>query len=245
MFKAKVKAGVIKSIIDATATLVDEVKIHVTSDGWTLRAVDPAHVAMIDLSLGSKAFQEYKATEMDIGMDLDKFKDILKLAKPEDVLSLEFKENENRLVVSVGNLVRRMSLIDTAGMADPKVPNLNLPNIVKITAGELSQGIKASEAVSDHVALVADGSAFELIAEGDADTVNLKLVKNQLIDLKASERTKSLFSLDYFSNMVKACDGTSEVSLNLGSDYPVRMEFDFADGNGHVRYLLAPRIENE
>lgn len=245
MLKAKVKAGVLKNIIDATATLVDEVKIHVTGDGWTLRAVDPAHVAMVDLSLGAKAFQEYKASDVDLGVDLDKLKDILKLAGGDDVISIEFKENENRLVVGVGNLVRRMSLIDTAGMADPKVPNLNLPNQVKITAAELGQGIKASEAVSDHVALVADDAGFELIAEGDADTVNMKLTKNQLVDLKASERTKSLFSLDYFANMVKACNGTSEVSLNLGSDYPVRMEFDFADGNGHVRYLLAPRIENE
>jgi proliferating cell nuclear antigen len=245
MFKAKVKAGVIKNIIDATGTLVDEAKIHVTADGWQLRAVDPAHVAMVDLTLGAKAFQEYKAGEMDLGVDLDKLKDILKLANADDVLSMEYKENENRLVVSVGNLVRRMSLIDTAGMPDPKVPNLNLPNQIRIIASELGQGIRASEAVSDHVALIADASSFELVAEGDTDTVNLKLTKNQLVDLKASERTKSLFSLDYFSKMVKAADGTSELSLNLGSDYPVRLEFDFADGNGHVRYLLAPRIENE
>lgn len=245
MFKAKVKANVLKSVIEATTTLVDEVKLHITPEGISLKAVDPAHVAMVDLSLGSKAFAEYKATDLELGVDLDKFKEILKLATSEDTIGLEYKEDQNRLVVSVGNLVRRMSLTDTAGIPDPKVPNLNLPNKIKVKATELSQGIKASESVSDHIALICDDGGFELIAEGDTDTVNLKLTKNQLVELKASERTKSLFSLDYFSNMVKAADGSNDLSLALGSDYPVRLEFEFASGHGHVTYLLAPRIESD
>ena len=109
---------------------------------------------------------------------------------------------------------------------------------------ELERGIKASEAVSDHVALIADADGFELLAEGDADNVNLKLHKSMLPALKATGRSKSLFSLDYFANMVKAAKGADGVHLHLGSDYPVRMEFDIAGGNGHVTYLLAPRIES-
>lgn len=245
MFKAKLKTGVLKGLIDATTTLVDEVKIHITPEGISLKAVDPAHVAMVDISIGAKAFSEYKASDLELGIDLDKLKEILKLASTEDTIGLEYKEDQNRLVVTVGNLVRRMSLTDTAGMPDPKVPNLNLPNKIKVKASELTQGIRASESVSDHIALVCDDAGFELIAEGDTDTVNLKLVKNQLVELHASERTKSLFSLDYFSNMIKAADSSNEVSLALGSDYPVRVEFDFAQGHGHVTYLLAPRIESD
>ncbi len=245
MFKAKVKASVLKSIIEAAAPLVDEIKLRVTPEGVSVRTVDPAHVAMVDISLGAKAFQEYKATDLELGIDLDKLKEILALGTGDEVINLEFKEDQNRLVLSMGNLVRRMSLIDASGMPDPKVPNLNLPNKVRIKTSELLQGIKASKSISDHLALVADDASFEVIAEGDTDTVNLKLTKNQLVELKATERTKSLFSLDYFSNLVKAADGASDVTLNLGSDYPVRVEFDIAETHGHVTYLLAPRIENE
>lgn len=245
MFKAKVKASVLKSVIEAASPLVDEIKLRVTSEGVSVRTVDPAHVAMVDISLGGKAFQEYKATDLELGLDLDKLKEILALGSGDDVITLEFKEDQNRLVLSLNNLVRRMSVIDPSGMPDPKVPNLNLPNRVRIKTSELVQGIKASKSISDHLALIADEAAFEVVAEGDTDTVNLKLTKNQLVELKASERTKSLFSLDYFSNLVKAADGEGDVSLSLGSDYPVRIEFDFAEGHGHVTYLLAPRIENE
>ncbi len=77
------------------------------------------------------------------------------------------------------------------------------------------------------------------------DSVSLKLPKNVLADLKCKEKVKSMFSLDYFSKMVKASSTSENVSINLGTDYPVRLEFDIAEGKGHVVYLLAPRIESE
>src|ERR1041384_4674923 len=122
MFKAKVKAEVLKTILDAVSTLVDEAKIQVTAEGISLKAVDPAHVAMVDLSIGKKAFQEYKATELELGIDLDKPNDILKLAGAQDVIDLEYKEDAHRLVFRVGHITRRMSLVDTANLGDPKVP---------------------------------------------------------------------------------------------------------------------------
>ena len=244
MFHARVKAEVLKTVIDAISTLVDEAKFHVTSDGISLKAVDPAHVAMVDLLLKKAAFDEFKAEKMELGIDLDKFKEVLKLASSDDEVVMDYDGENHRLVLKIGNIVRRMSLVDTQGMADPKVPKLDLPCQVTIAASELEKGIKASEAVSDHVALIADKDHFELLAEGDTDAVNLRLDRSMLAELKTNERVKSLFSLDYFTNMVKAAKGSQGVHLNLGTDYPVRLEFDIAGGNGHIAYLLAPRIES-
>jgi proliferating cell nuclear antigen len=245
MFSAKVKADVLKSIIEAASPLVSEVKLNIKTDGISFRAVDSAHVAMIDLNVSSKAFEEYKADEMELGVDLDKLNGILRLASSNDIVSLEYDEEAHRLVIRIGNLVRRMGLIDTAGMPDPKVPNLNLPSKVIIKSNELSQGIKASQAISDHVALSVDPDGFELYAEGDTDTVNLRLPKDLLSELQAPQKCRSLFSIDYFSNMIKPVKGEEDVTIFLGNDNPVKLEFDFADKNGHVTYLLAPRIESE
>ena len=245
MFKAKVKSEVLKTMLDAVSTLVDEAKIQLTPEGLNLKAVDPAHVAMVDLTLGKKAFAEYKATDMDLGVDLDKLKDILKLAGAQDVIDIEYKEDSHKLVFKIGHITRRMSLVDTANMGDPKVPNLSLPNQVVVLASELQQGIKASEAVSDHIALVAEGKVFELIAEGDTDQSHLRLEGSELVKIQAPQKSRSLFSLDYFSTMSKVVRPTDAVTLNLGTDFPVKIEFDIADGNGHIIYLLAPRIESE
>jgi len=245
MFSAKVKSEVLKGIIDVTAPLVTEVKLNVTSKGISLRAVDPAHVAMVDLQVDNKAFEEYKADEMELGIDMDKLGSIMRLSSSGDIVSLDYDAESNRLTVKIGNLVRKMGLIDTAGMPDPKMPNLNLPAKIVIKASELSQGVRASEAVSDHLALNVSKDTFELSAEGDTDTVNLKLPKKLLVELNATTKCKSLFSIDYFSNMIKPVRGEDPITIQLGTDNPIRVEFDIAEKKGHVIYLLAPRIESE
>jgi proliferating cell nuclear antigen len=245
MFNAKVKSEVLKGIIDVISPLVNEVKFNISPKGISLRAVDPAHVAMVDLQIKSKAFDEYKADEMELGIDMDKLGGIMRLSSAGDIVSLEYDEEANRLIVKIGNLVRKMGLIDTAGMPDPKMPNLSLPAKIVIKASELNQGVRASEAVSDHIALTVNEDNFELFAEGDTDTVNLKLPKDMLVELTASSKCKSLFSIDYFSNMIKSVRGDDQITMQLGNDNPIRVEFDIADSKGHVTYLLAPRIESE
>jgi len=245
MFSAKVKSDVLKGIIDVTSPLVNEVKFNVTPKGISLRAVDPAHVAMVDLEVESKAFEEFKADNTELGIDVDKLSSIMRLSSSDDMVSLDYDEESNRLIVKIGNLVRKMGLIDTAGMPDPKMPNISLPAKVVIKASELNQGVRASEAVSDHLALTVNKDNFELFAEGDTDTVNLKLPKDLLLELSAASKCKSLFSIDYFSNMIKSVRGEDPITILLGNDNPIRVEFNIADNKGHVTYLLAPRIESE
>ena len=229
MFNAKVKSEVLKGVIDVTSPLVNEVKFNINSKGISLRAVDPAHVAMIDLKIDNKAFEEYKADDMELGVDMDKLAGIMRLSTSGDMVFLEYDEKVNRLIVKIGNLVRKMSLIDTAGMPDPKMPNLDLPAKAIIKASEINRGVRASEAVSDHLAVTVDKENFELFAEGDTDTVNLKLPKDLLVELTAKGKYKSLFSIDYFSNMIKPIKGDDTVTIHLGNDNPVRVEFDIAE----------------
>jgi len=245
MFEAKVKSEVLKEVVDVVSTLVDEAKFNIGKDAVTVKAVDPAHVAMVDLSLDRSAFEAYKAEEGELGVDMDKMKEILRLAKSGDAISLTHDEDKNRLVVAVGNTTRRMALVDTAGMSDPKVPSLNLPAKLTIRTEELRQGIRASESISDHIALKVSSGGFEIVSEGDADSVSHSVPKDLLEELQCKDAVRSLFPLDYFSNMVKAISSAPTVTLSLGSDYPVKMEFKIAAGKGDVRFLLAPRIESE
>ena len=244
-FQVKVKANVLKDLIDVTSPLVNEVKFNISKNELSLRAVDPAHVAMIDLRIASDAFEEYKTEDLELGIDMDKFASIMRLANSEQMVSLEFDQKQNRLVIQIGNLVRKMALIDTAGMPDPKMPNLDLPGKVVVKASELIQGVRASESISDHLAITMKKDSFQLYAEGDTDTVDLTIPKDMLIELSTNEKVKSLFSIDYFSNMIKSVKANEAVTIHLGNDNPTKVEFNVAQSKGHVTYLLAPRIESE
>ena len=102
MFERKVKADVLKELVDVVSTLVDEAKFNVGKEGISVKAVDPAHVAMVDLSLDRAAFESFKADEGELGIDMDKMKEILRLAKGGETISLSHDEDKNRLVVTVG-----------------------------------------------------------------------------------------------------------------------------------------------
>lgn len=245
MFKADIKSETLKGVVNIISTLIDEVKFTIDSEGISLKAVDPAHVAMIELKLEAGAFESYSATDTEIGIDLDKVKDVLKLAGGGDVISMEQDEDHGRLIFRIGNITRRMNLVDTSSMNDPKVPQLDLKSSVIVVAAELQKGIRAAESVSDHIALTADKDYFEISCEGDTDSANLRLDESSLDALNVQDRVRSLFPLDYFSNLIKAVPSDAKVEIRLDNDYPVMIKFQLADGNGSVDYLLAPRIESD
>src|SRR5438093_11151005 len=121
LFEGKVKADVLREVVDVVSTLVDEAKFNVGKDSIVVKAVDPAHVAMVDLTLDRGAFDAYKADDGELGIDMDKMKEILRLAKAGETIALRHDEEKNRLVVAGGTPTRRMELLHPAGMRAPKV----------------------------------------------------------------------------------------------------------------------------
>ena len=251
MFKARIKADNLKEFIGTVGSLVDEAKLNVSEDGLQIKAVDPSHVAMIEANMLKSAFDSYEAKVMEMGLDIDKFKNVLTVAGKDDMVELEKDEKLNRLVVNIGNLTRAKPLLDTSGMPDPKVPSLDLPASVSVVVGEIGQGLKASKSVSDHIALSTTKDSFRLVCEGDnQNSVDVSLGKDQLEKLDSSEDATSLFSLEYFALMVNSLPSDRILHINLGSDLPVKVDADLAvddmtGAQGNVKFLLAPRIDRD
>ena len=120
MFKARIKADSLKEFIGTVGSLVDEAKINVSEDGLQVKAVDPSHVAMIEANLMKSAFDSFEVKNIEMGLDIDKFRSVLAMARNDEMVILEKDDALNRLVVNIGNLTRAMPLLDTSGMPDPK-----------------------------------------------------------------------------------------------------------------------------
>ncbi|MCL2032347.1 MAG: DNA polymerase sliding clamp [Methanomassiliicoccaceae archaeon] len=245
MFKAEIKSETLKGLVNIISTLIDEVKFTITPEGMTLKAVDPAHVAMIELRIGAKAFESYSANETEIGLDLDKVKTVLKLAGPGDIVAMEQDEDKGRFVFRISNVTRSMNLVETSSMNDPKVPQLTLSANAVMPVDQLQRGIKAAESISDHISLRAGPGIFELSCEGDTDDASLKLTGSDLDSLEAPSEVQSLFPLDYFSNILRAIPSGTKVRVELDKDFPVKLVFELAGGEAKVVYFLAPRIESD
>ncbi|MCD6276206.1 MAG: DNA polymerase sliding clamp [Thermoplasmata archaeon] len=242
--RVKMNVKDMKEVTNLLLTLVSEAKFEFGSEGMSVKAVDPAHVAMIVLEVGKEAFLEYDVKEEEeLGVDLDKVKDILKLASSGEVV--EISKDGNKLTFLIGNLTRSMPLIDTSALSVPRVPNLVLPAKVVIPVDEFAHGIKAAESISDNITLRITPSEFEMFTQGDEDSARLSIPKDMLKELSCDEPVKSMYPVDYLLKLVKAMDSADYLTIYMGTDYPIKIEFDVVSANGRATYLLAPRIEGE
>ncbi len=245
MFKAVIGAEKLKDSIESISTLVDEAKFKITPEGISVRAVDPANVAMVSFDLAKDAFDSFEATDGELGIDLTKLNGVMETADKSENIELELDETAHKLVVRMRGLAYTMSLLDPSSIRkEPKVPTLDLPARIVIRGEDIKRAIKAAEKVSDYMSMGVKGEVFFMEAEGDTDRVRVELAKDQLIDMQAAE-AKSLFSLDYLSDMSKILGKANEVTIDLGKDYPLKLKVKIAEGHGEVSYMLAPRVESE
>jgi proliferating cell nuclear antigen len=246
MFNAIVSAGTLQSTLDSVGVLVDECKIHLEADGLEIRAVDPANVGMVDLTLDATAFESYEADGGLIGVNLVRLKDIAGMADSGQLVHLELDEETRKLRISIDGLEYTLALIDPESIREePDLPDLDLPATIVIEGRDIDRAVTAADMVSDHIELgVDEGEAvFYVRAEGDTDDVHLELGAGDLIDLVVGPAS-SLFSLDYLKDMDKAIPADAEVRVELGEEFPVKLHFDIAEAKGAVTYMLAPRIQN-
>jgi proliferating cell nuclear antigen len=246
MFNAIVRADTLQATLDSVGVLVDECKIHLDDDGLEIRAVDPANVGMVDLSLSAEAFESYEADGGLIGVNLVRLQDIAGMADSDQLVHLELDEETRKLHISIDGLEYTLALIDPESIREePDLPDLDLPATIVIEGRDIDRAVTAADMVSDHIELGVDESkdVFYVAAEGDTDDVHLELGSEDLIDIVVGPAS-SLFSLDYLKDMNKAIPKDAEVTMELGDEFPVKMHFDIAEGEGSVTYMLAPRIQS-
>ncbi|MFB6197312.1 MAG: DNA polymerase sliding clamp [Halobacteriaceae archaeon] len=246
MFKAIVSADTLRAALDSVSVLVDECKIHLDDEGISIRAVDPANVGMVDLDLSADAFESYDADGGIIGVNLTRLEDIAGMADAGQLIHLELDEETRKLHIQIDGLEYTLALIDPDSIRqEPDIPDLDLPAEIVIEGRDIDRAVRAANMVSDHIALGVDESEehFYVDAEGDTDDVHLELDEDDLIDLSVGA-AHSLFSLDYLQDMNKAIPKDAEVTMELGEEFPVKLHFGIADGQGSVTYMLAPRIQS-
>jgi proliferating cell nuclear antigen len=244
MFKAIVSASTLRDSLDAVSVLVDECKIRLNEEELSIRAVDPANVGMVDLTLEAAAFESYEA---DGGVNLTRLEEVAGMANADDLIHLELDEETRKLHIEVEGLSYTLALIDPDSIRkEPDIPDLDLPAEITLEGAQLDRGITAADMVSDHIRLRVDETdeTFHIEAEGDTDDVDLQLESEDLIALTAGP-ADSLFSLDYLKDMNKAIASDAEVRVELGEEFPVKLHYEFAEGLGTVTFMLAPRIQSD
>lgn len=246
-FQAAIMGGDIKEFVGTLRAIVDEAKFNVGPDGIQVRAVDPANVAMDDGVLSVGAFESYDASEGVLGLNLERLEEVLKLAKKDDLVELSFDTNTFKLAIHIDGVEFTMACIDPDSIRkEPEIPDMDLPISLTLAEAQISRGVKAADMVSDHIRFRCDETAETVYieAEGDTDDVRLELSSDDLEALTVADG-QALFSLDYVNDISRKFPKGAEITLTFGTDFPMMIEYEFADGECDVLALLAPRIQSD
>lgn len=227
------------SIVQA---LVPECKMVITETGWNTMAVDTANVGMVVCHMPNTSFTEFTVEKIEVGMDMQKWKDLLNIMKdPKGTITID-PITSGKLLISDGKYTYTHTPLDPTTIRKwPTMPSVKLPSSIDIDAQEFAESIKALAVIGDKVRFTAKGEVLEMKTEGDTDS----LVKELNVPIPGDSRTEtysSLFSIEYLKDVSKAMKGAGKITVHMGKDHPIRFDFDLEGMD--CSYLLAPRIED-
>lgn len=238
-----------KKVIDAIEVLVDEAVFKANKEALKVRAMDPSHVAMVDVYLPAAIFDEYECSgDVAIGVSLDEMRKVMRRAGSNDELELVLDESAGNLRVHLKGATSRtfrLSLLDI-GREEPPTPSIKFNVEAKLLSDALVQALKDAELFSDHVQIAATPEGVRITASGDTSGVEVKIDKGSeaLLELNITESSRAIYALNYLSDMVKAASASETVTISFSTDMPLKLEFRVL-GEGRITYWLAPRIEAE
>jgi proliferating cell nuclear antigen len=236
-----------KSIVTAVSTLIDEGTFEAGQDGIKLRAMDPSHVAMIDLSLPSSFFEEYVCDKpAKISVNFGEMLKLLRRVSGDESLEMNYEEDTAKLTLRLrGRYSRtfRMSTIQPSAEEVP-TPKITFNAKIKMSAETLKNAVDDASAVSDHLRLESNAERLTINSSGDLGTATIELEKGSesVLSYEVQQDSKATFSISYLNDIIKSATAASDiVTVEYSTNMPIKLTFDLPQGS--MVFYLAPRVE--
>ena len=243
-------SGEWKVVSAVVLTLIDEATFEASPEGITFRAMDPSHVALVDLSWPSLAFEKYECEALfKFSVKMDDFSKLIKRADAKDNIEITTTDDENLVLRILDGYERKylLHLIESTYGSTP-LPKLTF-NIKTIIAKRAFESmLNDISVVSDHVTIDASNDKLEFHGRGDtgSGSVILERTNQDILELEIKENSKATYNIEYLSNIIKAIGSASDtVILEYSSKMPIRLELKLGDQGGKIHFYLAPRIEEK
>uniref|UniRef100_A0A2K6U8H3 DNA sliding clamp PCNA n=1 Tax=Saimiri boliviensis boliviensis TaxID=39432 RepID=A0A2K6U8H3_SAIBB len=141
-------------------------------------------------------------------------------------------------------------------LMDLDVEQLGIPEqeyscVVKMPSGEFARICQDLSHIGDAVVISCAKDGVKFSASGELGNGNIKLSQTSNVDkeeeavtIEMNEPVQLTFALRYLNFFTKATPLSSTVTLSMSADVPLVVEYKIAD-MGHLKYYLAPKIEDE
>ena len=249
-FLAKTKSSTEwKLITNVISTLVEEASFEATVEGIQFRAMDPSHVAMVDLNWPNASFEKYECDKpFKLTLRIEELSKLIKRANQNNSISIS-AENDEYMAVNIENGYKKkfqIRLIESSYVPQ-QVPKLDLDSKIHMDKSIFDNTLIDVDAVADHITIETTQDQITFSGNGDSGKASITFNKENegINELTSKKESKSTYSLQYLISILKAIGSSSEtITAEYSEGMPFKMEFKLGESGGFINFYLAPRIDN-
>lgn len=219
--------------------------------------MDNSHVSLVSLTLRSDGFDKFRCDRnLSMGMNLGSMAKILKCANNDDTVTIKAQDNadtvtfmfESQNQEKVSDYEMKLMNLDQEHLG---IPETDYSCVVRMPAMEFARICRDLAQFSESVVICCTKEGVKFSASGDVGSANVKLAQNVNVDkedevivIEMQEPVVLTFACRYLNAFTKATPLSNQVQLSMSADVPLVVEYRIAD-LGHIRYYLAPKIEDD
>lgn len=252
------EGGMLKKITEAMKDLVTEANFDCSTTGVSVQAMDSSHVSLVALLLRADGFDHFRCDRnVSLGINLGSMGKVLKCCNNDDIVTLKSDENgdamtfmfENQNADRISDFELKLMDIDSEHLG---IPDTDYKCTVQMPSAEFQRICRDLAILGDTVTISVTKEGVKFSVSGEMGSGNMTIKPNETVDTKDEDRVKVEmeepvclnFALRYLNFFTKATSLSDTVILSLSADVPLVVEYRINE-LGHIRYYLAPKIEDE
>lgn len=249
--------AVMKRLLDAITSLIDDGSLEVSSKGLSLQAMDSSHVALVSMCLRNEAFDPYRCDRnLSLGIAFKQMGKIIKCANNSDVMTLKAEDDGDVLNMvfessngdRMSEFAMKLNDIDSEQVG---IPEKEYSAIIKMPSGEFARVVRDLSNFGESATICVTKDGLKFSVKGDSSNANMKFTQSGTGDnsddvaIDLNDPCTLTFALKYLALFAKASPLAEQVTLSISQDAPLVVEYKIGDNLGYVRYYLAPKMEED
>ncbi len=229
------------TVLKALGNLVDEALFNFTSEGLKVKAIDPAQIALISITLPSDSFLEYRVDrEVGVGVNVNNLLKTLPAPKKGDKLIMRAGEEFYEVILE-GVTTKRYKYRSIEVSAS-EIPEIELDFKVRalVMAKSYTMAIKDLKGAGTLIFEVNDDQYFHIKAPELNAEAKLSRLGGSIIDMEVKEASRTGYDEDYLARVLNIGNVAETLEIKFGNEIPAYLSFSLVEG-GSVEYLLAPK----
>ena len=250
-----VQTPAIKTVFESLKDILIDANLRFSGDEIKILEANPTKTLFVHLLL-NKSFEKFKCDKNKIvGINLTNLFKPMKTMNSGDVLTIRIKDDMEKkktdvITLDIENTDKGKRLSCDIKLMDINITNINLKDldydsIITMPSEELQNICKAMLSFDVEIVDIKNIGKF-LSFSGESDTgeytYNYTSGDTDLvIKPKSKNIVQGFFSLKYLAQFTKCTNLSSHVTLFLGNNMPITVQYDVGC-MGTLKFVLAPKI---